>query len=485
MLGIGNEAALLLDTLIAIVALIFLITKLKVHPFVALILAAGFIGLAARMPLPNLVGSFQKGFGDVLGFVGIVIGLGTMLGKLMATSGGADQIAKTLVGKFGERRIHWAMMIVAFIVGIPLFFEVGFVLMIPLVFTVAKRVNIPLLKIGIPLLAGLSVVHGLVPPHPAPLIAIDAFKADIGRTIFYALIVGFPTAVIAGPLFGSFISKYIDTRPSQELADQLTRGYVGTKEVEEPANPEPVPGANPKASQTAVQELALPQIENPHLPGFGVTLFTVLLPVALMLLRSFAEITLSKENFLRQLMDFIGNPIVALLISLLVAFYTFGFARGFSRQQILTFANESLAPVASIILIIGAGGGFKQMLIDTGVGNAIGNMAIRSNFSPLLLGWLVAGLIRVATGSATVATITGAGIVAPIVTQLPGVNRELLVLATGAGSLILSHVNDAGFWLVKEYFNMTVPQTLKSWTVMETLISVVAIALILIVDLVV
>jgi GntP family gluconate:H+ symporter len=485
-MGVSHEAALLLDTLIAIIGLIFLITNLKVHPFVALMLAAGFIGLAARLALPDLVGSFQKGFGDVLGFVGIVIGLGTMLGKLMAVSGGADRIARTLVGAFGERRIHWAMMVVAFLVGIPLFFEVGFVLLIPLIFTVAKRVNVPLLKIGIPLMAGLSVVHGLVPPHPAPLLAIDAFGADIGKTIFYALIVGFPTAVIAGPLFGSFISKYVDTRPSQELVDQLSRGYMGIRDVEEPANPDESDteaAAGSRVTQTAVKEpIPSLQADTADMPGFGVTLFTILLPVALMLLRSLADITLAKESLFRQWMDFIGNPIVALLAALLVAFYTFGFARGFNNQQILTFANESLAPIASIILIIGAGGGFKQMLIDTGVGDAIGNLAIRSNISPLLLGWLVAGLIRVATGSATVATITGAGIVAPIVAKVPGVNRELLVLATGAGSLILSHVNDAGFWLVKEYFNMTVPQTLKSWTVMETIISVVALIFILIIN---
>lgn len=486
MSGVGGETALLLDILLAIIGLIFLITSLKVHPFIALTLAAGFIGLAARLPLPKIVDSFQAGFGSVLGFVGIVIGLGTMLGKLMAVSGGADRIASTLVSGFGERRIHWAMMLVAFLVGIPLFFEVGFVLLIPLIFTVAKRVNVPLLKIGIPLVAGLSVVHGLVPPHPAPLLAIDAYQADIGRTIFYALIIGFPTAIIAGPLFGSYISKHIDTHPSQELADQLSRGYVGVADVEEPTNPDPEPGAGAnRKTSTAVQELAPAKTEQQDAPSFAITLFTILLPVGLMLLKSLSDISLAKENALRQGMDFIGNPIVALLIALLVALYTFGFGRGYTKNQILTFLNESLAPTAGIILIIGAGGGFKQLLIDTGVGQALGNLAVRTSISPLLLGWLVAGLIRVATGSATVATITGAGIVAPLVTRVPGVNRELLVLATGAGSLILSHVNDAGFWLIKEYFNMSVPQTLKSWTAMETIISVVALVLILIADLIV
>jgi gluconate:H+ symporter, GntP family len=473
---ISKEAALLVDTLIAIVALIVLITNVKLHPFIALILAAGFIGLAARMPTPDIVQSFQKGFGDVLGFVGIVIGLGTMLGKLMAVSGGADRIAQTLVKRFGEQRIHWAMLAVAFLVGIPLFFEVGFVLLIPLVFTVAKRVNVPLLKLGIPLLAGLSVVHGLIPPHPAPLIAIDAFKADIGKTILYALIVGIPTAIIAGPIFGSFIAKSIDTRPTKELAEQLTRGYAGTTDVEEPAS------GSAQSKPTHPEVFDSLSDGDKTMPGFGITLFTVLLPVGLMLLKSFADINFAKASVLRQWLDLIGNPIIAILAALLFSLYSFGYSRGFTNRQILTFLNESLAPTAGIILIIGAGGGFKQMLISSGVGDAIGHLAVQSNISPLLLGWFVAGLIRVATGSATVATVTGAGIIAPIVTQIPGVNRELLVLATGAGSLILSHVNDAGFWLVKEYFNMTVPQTLKSWTVMETLISVVAIVFILIVD---
>ena len=482
----SKEVALLIDTLIAIAALIVLITNVKLHPFIALILAAGFVGLAARMPTPDIVQSFQKGFGDVLGFVGIVIGLGTMLGKLMAVSGGADRIAQTLVKRFGEKRIHWAMLAVAFLVGIPLFFEVGFVLLIPLVFTVAKRVNVPLLKLGIPLLAGLSVVHGLIPPHPAPLIAIDAFKADIGKTILYALIVGIPTAIIAGPLFGSFIAKSIDTRPTKELAEQLTRGYAGTTDVEEPAQdltqPSSTQSSSAQPSSAQPEAFSSMSASDAAMPGFGITLFTVLLPVGLMLLKSFADINFAKANTLRQWLDFIGNPIIAILAALLFSLYSFGYARGFTNRQILTFLNESLAPTAGIILIIGAGGGFKQMLISSGVGDAIGHLAVQSSISPLLLGWFVAGLIRVATGSATVATVTGAGIVAPIVTQMPDVNRELLVLATGAGSLILSHVNDAGFWLVKEYFNMTVPQTLRSWTVMETLISVVAIAFILILN---
>ncbi len=450
MFGMSKEVFLLVDALVAILGLILLITRWRVHPFIALTLAAGFLGLTSGMPVDLVMKSFQDGFGGVLGFVGIVLGLGTMLGKMMAESGGADRIARTLIDAFGKERVHWAMMFAAFLVGIPLFFEIGFVLLIPLVFIVARRTGVSLIRIGIPLLAGLSVVHGLVPPHPGPLLAIGVFGADIGKTIFYGLLVGLPTAMIAGPIFGKFISKYVPGEASPELLEQLAR--------------------EPEARE---------------LPGFGVTLLTVLLPVGLMLLKTFADVALDEKNIVRQWMDFIGHPITALLAALLLSLYTFGFARGFTSKQIMKFVDDSLAPTAAIVLIIGAGGGFKQMLVASGVGNAIGHMALNAQVSPILLAWLVAGLIRIATGSATVATITGAGIVAPLATMVPGVNRELLVLATGAGSLILSHVNDAGFWLVKQYFNMTVAETFKTWTVMETLISVVAIVFIMLLSMVV
>jgi len=450
MFGLSNEASLLLNAFLAIVVLIVMITRLRIHPFIALIITSGFLGLISGMPLAKIVKSFQDGFGGVLGFVGIVLGLGTMLGKMMAESGGADQIAQTLVRAFGKQRVHWAMMIGAFLVGIPLFFEIGFVLLIPLVFIVSRRSGVPLFKIGMPMLASLSVMHGLVPPHPGPLLAIGIFGADIGKTIFYGLVVGLPTVIIAGPMFGAFIAKYVDIKPSDELMEQLARE---------------------------------PQTKD--LPGFTITLITVLSPVFLMLLKTFVDVTLPEGNAMRDLMDFIGNPIVALLAALLLSLYTFGVARGFTRQQVLKFVDQSLAPTAAIVLIIGAGGGFKQMLVNSGVGTAIGQLAVHAQISPLLLAWFVAGVIRVATGSATVATITGAGIVAPLVTLIPGTNRELLVLATGAGSLILSHVNDAGFWLVKEYFNMSVGETFKTWTAMETIISVVALVFIMLLNLVV
>ncbi|MBB2896831.1 GntP family gluconate:H+ symporter [Pseudomonas sp. SORGH_AS199] len=448
MFGMDHNSFLLLDALVTIIGLVLLITKFKVHPFIALTIASGFLGLTSGMPVEKVMKSFQDGFGGVLGFVGILLGLGTMLGKLMADSGGADQIAQTLIRAFGIKRVHWAMMFAAFLVGIPLFFEIGFVLLAPLVFIVARRTGLSLVKLGIPLLAGLSAVHGLVPPHPGPLLAVGVFGADIGKTIFYGLLVGLPTAMIAGPLFGAWISKRIPGSANPELVAQIAQ-----------------------------------ETDNRNLPGFGITVFTVLLPVILMLLKAFADIFFAADNHFRIWMDFIGHPITALLAALLLSFYSFGTACGFSREKIVKLLDQSLAPVAAIVLIVGAGGGFKQMLVASGVGEVIGNLAVQTQISPILLTWLVAAVIRVATGSATVATITGAGIVAPVVALIPGVNKELLVLAAGAGSVILSHVNDAGFWLVKQYFNMTVAETFKTWSMMETILSVVALAFIMLLSL--
>ncbi|MBB3112025.1 GntP family gluconate:H+ symporter [Paenibacillus phyllosphaerae] len=448
--GLSHNATLLVWTLIAIVFLIIMIAKYKWNPFVTLLISALMLGLLAGMDPQEVIKSVTGGLGGTLGTIAIVIALGTMLGKMMAESGGAEKIATTLVDRFGQKRVHWAMMIVGFIVGIPVFFEVGVILLIPIVFTVARKTNMSLLKIGIPILAGLSTVHGLVPPHPAPMIAIDAYGANLGKTILYSILIGLPTAIIAGPLFGKFIGNRIDVSPPADLAEQF-------------------------AAKEARQ-----------LPGFGITLFTILLPVILMLIGSIAIIidpdgTSSITHFC----EFIGHEIIALLISAVFAFFSLGFARGFSKEDVSRFTSECLAPTATIILIIGGGGAFKQVLINSGVGTAIGEMATQANVNIILFAWLVAALIRVATGSATVAMTTAAGIVTPILAMNPGTNVELVVLATGAGSLVLSHVNDAGFWMVKEFFNMSVTQTLKSWTAMETILSVVGLIFILLLSTVV
>ncbi|CAM4434540.1 GntP family permease [Paenibacillus macerans] len=443
--GMSHNATLLLWTLIVIVFLVLLISKYKWNPFVTLLISALLLGLLAGMKPLDVVSSITGGLGGTLGTIAIVIGLGTMLGKMMAESGGAERIATTLIDRFGEQRVHWAMMLVGFIVGIPVFFEVGVILLIPIVFTVAKKTNMSLLQIGIPILAGLSTVHGLVPPHPAPMIAIDAYGADLGRTILYSLLVGLPVAIIAGPLFGKYIGKRIALQPPAELAEQF-----------------------------AVKE-------GRKLPSFGMTLFTILLPVILMLIGSLASIIDPKATSpITLFCEFIGHEIMALLIAVVFSFFSLGYSRGFSKHDISKFTSECLAPIASIVLIIGAGGAFKQVLINSGVGQAIAEMATGANINIIFFSWLVAALIRVATGSATVAMTTAAGIVAPVLALTPGANVELAVLATGAGSIVLSHVNDAGFWMVKEFFNMSVPQTLKSWTAMETILSVVGLVLILI-----
>jgi GntP family gluconate:H+ symporter len=431
------DARLLLYALAAVAALVVLIARVKLHPFVALVGVSLAMGAAAGMPLPDVVKAFQDGVGGALGFIAVVVGLGTMLGKMMAESGGAARIATTLIGLFGERRVHWAIMCVAFIVGIPVFFQVGFVLLVPLVFTIARRTGMSLVKIGLPLVAGLSVVHGMVPPHPAAMLAVTAYGADVGLTILYALIVGLPTAALAGPVYATWIAPRIVLPPDNPLAAQLE-------------------------GDTAQEEM----------PSFGVALATVMTPVLLMLLASAGAVLLDVASPLRRTLEFIGHPIVALLIALLISFWSLGRARRMTREQILRFTNDCLAPTATILLVIGAGAGFNQVLLRSGVGTAIAALAIGSHASPLLLAWGIAALIRVATGSATVAMTTAAGIVAPIAVAVPGTNAELLVLATGAGSLVLSHVNDSGFWLIKEFFNMTVPQTLKTWTVAETIIGV-------------
>jgi gluconate:H+ symporter, GntP family len=433
---VSDDGRLLLYALGAVVALIVLIARLKLHPFIALIAVSLGMGVVAGMPLLAAVKAFQDGAGSTLGYIAVVVGLGTMLGKLMAESGAATRIASTLIAHFGEARVHWAIMCVAFIVGIPVFFQVGFVLLVPLVFTIARRTGMSLVKIGLPLVAGLSVVHGMVPPHPAAMLAVGAYKADVGRTILYALIVGLPTAALAGPIYGAWIAPRIALPADNPLATQL---------------------------EGTVREA---------MPGFGVSLFTVLIPVLLMLLASGADVTLDAASAWRAALDFIGNPIVALLLALLFSFWSLGRAAHFTRDQLLKFTNDALAPTATILLVIGAGGGFNKVLIESGVGRAIADVAVGTHASPLLLAWTIAALIRVATGSATVAMTTAAGIVAPIAIATPGTNAELLVLATGAGSLVLSHVNDSGFWLIKEFFNMTVPQTLRTWTVTETIIGV-------------
>jgi GntP family gluconate:H+ symporter len=431
--------SLLVYAAIAIIALIVLIARFRLNPFVVITLVSVGLALVAGMPATSVVSSYEGGVGKTLGHIALVVALGTMLGKMMAESGGAEQVARPLIDRFGERNAHWAMVCIAFLVGLPLFFEVGFVLLVPIAFTVARRVGVSILMVGLPMVAGLSVVHALVPPHPAAMLAVQAYQASVGQTLFYAILIGIPTAIIAGPLYAKFIVPHIQ-----------------------------LPEENPLAKQFLDRE------PRKQLPGFAITMATILLPVLLMLLGGWANLISTPGSAFNSFLLFVGNSVIALLLATLLSFWTLGIAQGFNRDAILKFTQECLAPTASITLLVGAGGGLNRILVDSGVTNEIVSLAQDFHLSPLLMGWLFAALMRVATGSATVAMTTASGIVAPVAMGLGYPHPELLVLATGAGSVIFSHVNDGGFWLIKEYFNMTVAQTFKTWTVLETLISVIA-----------
>ncbi|GHE53296.1 GntP family permease [Streptomyces capitiformicae] len=436
--------------LAGIAVIVVLITRFKVHAFLALTIGTLALGAVAGAPLDKAIASFTAGLGSTVAGVGVLIALGAILGKLLADSGGADQIVDTILAKAGGRAMPWAMVLIASVIGLPLFFEVGIVLLIPVVLMVAKRGGYSLMRIGVPALAGLSVMHGLIPPHPGPLVAIDAVKANLGVTLALGLVVAIPTVVIAGPLFSTYAARWVD-----------------------------VPVPERMISLRASEELE-------KRPGFGATIATVLLPVILMLAKALVDIVVDDpENMVQRVFDVVGSPLIALLAAVIVGMFTLGRAAGFAKGRLASTVETSLAPIAGILLIVGAGGGFKQTLIDSGVGQMILDISEDWSIPALVLAWLIAVAIRLATGSATVATISAAGLVAPLAADMSTTHAALLVLAIGAGSLFFSHVNDAGFWMVKEYFGMSVGQTIKSWSVMETIISVVAGAMVLLLSLVI
>jgi len=431
---------LIAAALLGVVTIILLITWLRVHPFLGLILGSATLGVVSGMPTSKIVDAFTAGVGSTLGGVGLLIALGAMIGALLADSRSADRVVDTLANGVSIGRLPWAIAGVAALVGLPLFFEVGLVLLVPILLLVSRRLDLPLMKIAIPALAGLSVLHGLVPPHPGPLVAVSALKADLGLTLAFGLIVSIPTVIVAGPIFGSMVAR-------------LVPGEVHAS---------PIEAARQRAPRQA--------------PAFWTIVLTMLLPIVLMLVRALGELLLPIGSNVRATLDVAGTPIVALLAGLVLAMFTLGLASGLDRRTLSESLAAALPPIATILLVVGAGGGFKQTLIDAGVGTMISRAAQTVAVSPLILGWLVAVAIRVATGSATVATITAAGIVAPLAATLDRSGAALLALAIGSGSLFFSHVNDAGFWMVKEYFGLSVGETLKTWSVMETIISVVGLA---------
>ncbi|MFI6874648.1 gluconate:H+ symporter [Streptomyces sp. NPDC050400] len=442
----GHDTRLIAMVAVAIAVIVSLITLFDFHPFIALIAGSIVLGVGSGTELAKVVESFSTGMGTTLGSTGALIALGAILGKLLADSGGVDRIVDTIGSRSGPRVLPWSMALIAAIIGLPMFFEVGLVLLIPIIVVMAKRTRTPLVLLAVPALAGLGTLHAFVPPHPGPLVAVSALKADIGTTLGLGIIAAIPTVIVAGPLYAKFIARHVRTEAPAELVESLmtARATDGTQA---------------------------------RTPGFGTSLGAIALPVVLMLAKSIADIAFPGDAWYNHLLDFLGTPLVAMFIAVLFAMVVFGWGLGRSRAEVRTIVTAGLPAVAGILLIVGAGGGFKQLIVDTGVADAIGKAAAEAHMPILVLGWLLAVLIRLATGSATVATTAAAGIMAPMAAGAPTVEASLIALAVGAGSLFFSHVNDAGFWLSKEYFGMSVAQNIKTWSVLSTIVAVMGLAM--------
>ena len=432
----------LLIVFLALIFLVVLIAVCKINPFLAFLVVSVIGGLLMGIPIDLVTKSVEKGIGDILGGNIIIIVLGAMLGKLIAESGAAQQIASFIMHKVGLQNIHWALAMIGFIIGIPLFYNTGFVLMIPLIFSIVYQYKLPAVATGVPLLAALSVAHGFLPPHPSPSALVGQFGASIGTTMFYGIVIAVPTIIIAGPLFSRTL-KNIKSEPLEVF--------------------------QPK------------KMDADRRPGVLTSFFAALLPVAL-----FAVTTLISFIFPKgphAVISFFSQASIVMVIALAAASFLLGTQQGMSLPKIMNIYTEAVKDIAPILLIIAGAGALKQVLIDSGVSNQIGSILQNISLSPLFLGWLTAAIIRVAVGSATVAGFTAAGIIAPLLVQT-GVNPNLMVLSVGAGSLMFSHVNDAGFWLFKEYFNLSIKDTLRSWSVMETIVSIAGLVGVMFLDLI-
>ncbi|MEL7586021.1 MAG: gluconate:H+ symporter [Prolixibacteraceae bacterium] len=445
-----NTFLLILGIAFAIALLMFLVLKLKIHAFISLLIVSIFVGLITGMDFGAITESMKNGMGDTLGFVATVVGLGAIFGQMLESSGGAESIAKYLLKRFGEKRATWAMTLTGLIVAIPVFLDVGLIILIPIVYELTKQAKRSILYYAIPLVAGLAVGHSFIPPTPGPVAVAEILDVSLGYVILIGLVVGIPTAVIAGPLFGKYISNNINI-PAPEYFSQ---GEVVTGKEK--------------------------------LPAFRTIILMILLPLVLIVGGSFADI-LYKEGIITseavyQTLGLLGHPFTALIISTLLALYILGFKRGMSRDQMMQLSNKALAPAGLIILVTGAGGVLKQILIDSGVGGMLAESLAGSAMPPIVLAYLIAAVVRIIQGSATVSMITAAGIMAPLlgVFDLGQVDKALVVISIAAGATILSHVNDSGFWLVGKYLGLNEKETLRSWTVMETIISVVGFLLVLI-----
>ena len=418
---------------LGILLIFLLIVLFRVNAFISFIIVTIGIGIGQGMKLDVIVSSIEKGIGNTLGFLVLILGLGAMLGKLVAESGAAQQITNGLIEFFGVKNTKVAVMFTGFIIGITMFYSVGFVILVPLVFTIAASTGLSLIGIGLPMLAALSVTHGFLPPHPAPSALSVMFKADIGTTLIYGVVLAIPSILISGPFLTRFLPK-VNAKPLKE--------FMATK-----------------------------KIHTSKLPSLNKSLLVALLPVILIGFTTLISSIFQNNDTLFEWINFIGNPVIALLITLIIGTYTLGISRGISMEEIMEIFATAVSGITMVLLIISGAGALKQILIDSGVSDYIGSLLEISDMSPLFIGWLIATLIRFSVGSATVAGLTTAGIVLPLL-ESTGISPELMVLAIGSGSLMLSHVNDSGFWLFKEYFNLSVKETLCTWTIMETSIGI-------------
>ena len=448
----AGAGQLIAAAIIGFALIITLITKFELHPFLSLTIGALTVGAIAQLSLTEMLESYSTGVGSTVASVGVLIALGAIIGKLLADSGGADEIVDTLVSKASAATLPWAMALIGAVIGLPMVFEIGLVLLVPVILLVTRRSKLPLMKVAIPALAGLSTMHALVPPHPGPLAAIGLLKADLGVTLGLGVLIAIPTVVVAGPLFSRLAARWVPVDAPDLFLNSDENGRSGIA---------------------------------PGHPKFSVTLMTVLLPVILMMGKALADILADKSTVVRNILDFLGQPMFALLLTTLLAIFTLGKASGMDKEAISVSIGASLPPIAGILLIVAAGGGFKQILVDTGIAKLLANGITGSSVSPLLMAWLVAVVIRLATGSATVATVTAAGILEPVAATMPSTHAALLVLAIGCGSVFFSHVNDAGFWLIKEYFGISVGENIKSWSLMETVLSVCGLLLVLLVSVII
>lgn len=446
----------IIGVIIGVAILLVLIMVFKLNTFIALIITSMATGMILGMPIDKIVETIEKGVGDTLGHIAIIFGLGSILGKLLSDGGGATRIADTLINTFGKKYVTWAMIIASFIIGISLFLEVAFVLLVPLVFTLAKRMSISNLTVGLPMATSIAITHGFLPPHPGPVAIAEALNANIGHVLMYGIIIGIPLAIIVGGIFPKIACKLAPSAFGKE-GNQAVTGDIKN-------------------------------IDESEMPSFGLSLLTALSPVVLMLFATVVQLITGNEDGHAQGLEgfiyFIGSSTTAMLIAVIIAIYTMGIRRKQTMNQIMETVSNAITPIAMLLLIIGGGGTFKQILIDGGVGDTISQLFHDSQMSPLVLAWLAAAILRVALGSTTVAAISSVGIVLPLL-QTVDVNLSLVVLAIGAGSIFCSHVNDAGFWMFKEYFGLSMKETFLTWTLLESILSIIGLGFILIVNVII